>query len=115
MDYNFKAGSLISWNSVAGPLAAQLYSLRTKEDSLFSLLDKDTIRIIILYVYPKPEEEEEEKLHVPLQFWFNQNPEFALPMIAHAEWGRRVNIIELTTSGDLHCPIYLNARMEGID
>ena len=43
-----------SWNEVAGPLAGLLFDMRLEDDILLSLLDKDTIRKIVLCVYPKP-------------------------------------------------------------
>lgn len=40
------------WNRAAGELAGCLYSLRADEGSPFSILDKETIRDIVLLALP---------------------------------------------------------------
>jgi len=123
---------LSSWSEVAGPLAFQLFGLRSSESSLFSLLDKDSIRAIVLLVYPKPtlvaEPPPPEKPFVPLQFWFNRgvaapmytpslsgtfmhgDPGLAIPVVA-LEYGRRELNVRLTRSGDLMQRNYLNVDL----
>jgi hypothetical protein len=108
---------LREWTHAAGLLAGQLFAMRG-EDSLFSLLDKDTIRTIILYVHPKPVKGQEicvscgdSNLYVPLSFWFSRDISVAIPMCADL-WAPMYMKVELPAlNGDAIVPEYQHPRM----
>jgi hypothetical protein len=132
--------ALASWNAAAGPLAVQLFGLRCDMNSLFSLLDKDTVRYIIHNVYPKPKPKYAHAVpvatknstpFVPLLWWFNRGIEPAFPPYHTSavergppdlynaapiaqEWGQLNVSLQLSRTGDLLQNRYLNIDLPAI-